>query len=535
MTSRPGRDRAAVLVFFVAATVVMAWPLVRHAGTLAPPHQDVYFNMWRLRWVAHALATSPSHLFDGNILYPEKDTLAYSDAMLVEGVLAAPFSGLNPVLVHTLMMLAPIALSGVTMFALARYLTGSRSAGLVAGTAFAFAPYRFDHLMHMELQWTVWMPLAFLALHRLIDSGRARHGIAAGVWVALQLLSCIYYGIFLSVFLAAAGIVLLVASRGAAARRVLPPLAAGAAIALTAAVLYGIPYRRVHAIVGDRPIEEVHAFSAQPTNYLVTPVGNWLYGNPGRPGRGERRLFPGAIVTLLALSGLLLRRPSASQIVYVLLLAAAFDLSLGFSGIGYPVLYRTLAPMRGLRALARAGIFVVMFLAVLAAHGYAAVVHGRRVAVRASVCGALLAAMFVEYATAFPLTPYPATAPPLYAALAALPRGVVAELPVGWQTGRDFEGRYEYLSTFHWFPIVNGYSGNLPPSYVDRAGRLQQFPAAAALRQLRHDGVRYVIIHEAEYAARDMAAIRATMTASGMAELGRYPDLDGIAALYQSR
>src|SRR4029079_11739305 len=132
------------------------------------------------------------------------DTFAYSDAMLVEGLLAAPLSALNPVSVHHLMMLAPIALSGVAIFALCLHLTGSRGGGVVAGTAFAFAPFRFEHIMHMELQWTIWMPLAFLALHRLFDTGRWRDGLALGAAVALQMLSCIYYGIFLGTVLAAA-------------------------------------------------------------------------------------------------------------------------------------------------------------------------------------------------------------------------------------------------------------------------------------------------------------------------------------------
>ena len=36
----------------------MMWPQVRHIHDSAIFHQDVYFNMWRLEWVAHALATS---------------------------------------------------------------------------------------------------------------------------------------------------------------------------------------------------------------------------------------------------------------------------------------------------------------------------------------------------------------------------------------------------------------------------------------------------------------------------------------------
>ena len=101
---------AAVALLFVALTVVMTWPQVEYLGTRARQHQDVYFNMWRLRWFAHALATAPSHLFDGNIFHPERRTLTYSDAMIVEGVVAAPllWAGVPPVLVHNLLLLGAI-------------------------------------------------------------------------------------------------------------------------------------------------------------------------------------------------------------------------------------------------------------------------------------------------------------------------------------------------------------------------------------------------------------------------------------------
>src|SRR4029078_3452734 len=95
------------------------------------------------------------------------------------------------------------------------------------------------------------------------------------------------------------------------------------------------------------------------------------YGNPGRPGLPERRLYPGAIVTLLAFAGLLLVTPSPRQIVYLLLLVLAFDLSLGFTGVTFPVLWHSAETFRSLRALARLGVFVVMFLSVLAAYVYA--------------------------------------------------------------------------------------------------------------------------------------------------------------------
>src|SRR4249919_1174138 len=198
------RDRVVVLVAFSALTCGMMWPEVRHIADSAVPHQDVYFNMWRLQWIAHALATSPTNIFNANIFYPEPRTLLFSDAMLVQGVIAAPliWMGVWPVLVHNIMLLGAIVVSAGAMFALVHYLTRSRGAALLAGAIFAFAPYRFEHIMHMELQWTMWMPLAFLALHRTLDTGRLRDGLACGFAVALQTFSSVYYGMFLATLLA---------------------------------------------------------------------------------------------------------------------------------------------------------------------------------------------------------------------------------------------------------------------------------------------------------------------------------------------
>jgi len=524
-----------VVLLFAALTVIMTWPMARYPDTPAPPHQDVYFNMWRLRWLAHALGTSPARIFDANIFYPEKDTLAYSDAMLFEGLVAAPFASLNPVRVHNLMMLLPLAASAVAIFALCWHLTGSRGAGVIAGTAFAFAPFRFEHIMHMEIQWTIFMPLAFLALHRLLEDGRWRNGLALGASLALQTLSCIYYGIFLACLASVGTLAFLIWDRQAGWRRVLPPLAAAAALAVAVTALYSMPYRRVHALVGDRALEEVHRFSARAANYLNTPVGNFLYGNPGRPGLPERRLFPGAIVTVLAFAGLLLRPPAPRQIVYLLLLVLAFDLSLGFSGMTYPVLWNRVESFRSLRALARLGVFVLMFLSVLAAYGYAAMVRSARPAVRFAVCACLVAGMLTEYWTTFAVSVYPASAPPVYRVLARMPKGVVAELPPPNADRFLLEGRRAYMSTFHWFPIVNGYSGNFPPSYLMRMERMADFPSDRSLRQLQSDGVEYVVVHREHYTTPQLITIYGRLTELGMAEAGTFDDSDAPATLFVRR
>ena len=50
---------------------------------------------WVLGWVAHQLPHAPAHIFDANIFYPERNTLAYSETLLVPGLLAAPLHWLG--------------------------------------------------------------------------------------------------------------------------------------------------------------------------------------------------------------------------------------------------------------------------------------------------------------------------------------------------------------------------------------------------------------------------------------------------------
>ena len=517
------------------------WPQVRHIYDSAILHQDVYFNMWRLEWVAHALANSPRDLFNGNIFYPEPRTLAFSDAMLVQGVIAAPliWLGTAPVLVHNLMLLGAIVLSSAAMFAFVQYLTGSRGAALLAGTIFAFAPYRFEHIMHMELQWTMWMPLAFLALHRTIDTGRIRYGLATGAAAALQMLSSVYYGIFLATLLSVSGVLLQLGYSRTNVRRAMVPLAAGAMLAVALVALYARPYLHARDRVGERPTAEVRTFAARPADYLIVPRENWLYGRWQTRGEGERRLFPGAVAFLLAVVAVLLRRPSRLIIVYVLAGVAAFEASLGFRGYSYSFLYEHVPVYGGLRAPARLGIFVVFFLAVLSAFGYTFLVAALRRRSRLILLLVLLAAVLLEDFTTVPLVTYPNTAPPVYRLLASQPPGVLAEFPMpraDTLPGQD--PKYGYLSIFHWKPIVNGYSGFYPPTYLRRIQNLRRFPDPYSLRVLRREGVRYVMVHETGYAGgrTQYEQTLSTLDADeGVRNLGVFSDGEGDAALYELR
>jgi len=531
--------RSAVL--FAALTIVMTWPQAARLATSAQEHQDVYFNMWRFASVAHALSSSPSRLFDGNIFYPEPRTLTFSDAMPVEAMMAAPllWAHVPPVLVHNLLLLAGIVFSGAGVFILATRSTGSAAAGVTAGIIFAFVPYRFEHYMHMELQWTVWVPWAFWALHRTLETGRMRDGALVGLFTALQFLSSIYYGIFLATLLGLSAVLLLCAERGTALKQRVLALVLAGAVGAALITPYVLPYARARQQVGSRSAGQVLEFGARASSYLVATDTNLLYGARSAPrGRPERRLFPGLLAVLLALVGLLLRPPRNDAIVYLICLVTAFEMSLGLRGYSFAFLYDHVPLFTALRSPSRFGIFVVFALAMLAAYGHAALeaTLPKRLARVLSI--AIAAVLLLEYWVApLRLVPFPNTAPPLYAWLRQQPRGVVAEFPMPLPDSLPgHEARYAYMSTFHWMPLLNGYSGYYPASYLAMIAALRHFPDERAMTILRDRGTRYVVVHTSLYTAdRAGELLNGAVATPALSQLGHFGDGEGTAVVFLLR
>ena len=111
---RPWVADSSVFLLYTLLSVVFTWPLATGLAELAPAHFDPPFTAWRLGWIAHQLG-HPGHLFDGNIFWPDRRTLAYSDAVLLQGVLGAPLAalGVNPNGIANGLMLLAITTLGV--------------------------------------------------------------------------------------------------------------------------------------------------------------------------------------------------------------------------------------------------------------------------------------------------------------------------------------------------------------------------------------------------------------------------------------
>jgi hypothetical protein len=520
------RPLLVAVALLCALTVIATWPAALHLASRVPGHDDPLFSIWRLAWVAHAIVSDPTHLFDANIFYPHEHTLAYSDAMLLEGLLAAPllWIGVNKVLVYNLIFFAAIVSSGAGMFVLVRYLTGDIGAALVSAVVFTLAPYRIEHFIHLELQWTVWMPLSLWALHRTFDEGKFKFGALTGLFLFLQIISCVYYGAFLGIIVSALAL-LLMASRPEQARGAIGPLCAGAALAVLLTLPYALPYLAATQELGPRPAGDVLMFSAEWGSYLSAPAENWLWGwTAWRFIGNERHLFPGTVSLLLALLGLAWK-PRRIAWAYAAIALLAVELSLGLNGAFYRWLYYHVFAFRGFRAPARFAILACCAMSVLAGFGYLFLqrVLASRAAKQWTLVIALIAIGTESGSSPLALSEQSTKVPPVYRFLQRVPRSVILEFPV-----ENYSATFMYWSTYHWHSLVNGYSGYRPGDNFDTMEMMAAFPDDESIERLQDLRVRYILIHEAFYRPADFTDLMdAVSRRPELIPTGRYRDWVG--------
>ena len=130
------------------------------------------------------------------------------------------------------------------------------------------------------------MPLTFWAIHRAIVQQSWRYGVLGGLFLWLQILSSVYYGVFLAAAAVVFVLLLLVAYPGRTARA-LPALLLGALVAVVLAVPYVLPYLRTARTFGVRRTAEVVTYSASLSSYLASAPQRLLSSSPSmmeRPG-----------------------------------------------------------------------------------------------------------------------------------------------------------------------------------------------------------------------------------------------------------
>jgi hypothetical protein len=189
--------------------------------------------------------------------------------------------------------------------------------------------------------------------------------------------------------------------------------------------------------------------------------------------------------------------------VYVSMTAVAAVLSLGMNAPVYAWLYDHVWALGGFRAPARFSILACCGLAVLAGLGFSSLQKGASQApARSALLIAVLVAVGIECGSMpMYLKDVPGSVPDVYKFLKTLDRSVVLELP------EELSPYYMYWSATHWDSLVNGFSGNMPPDYLETITLMRTFPDDEAIARLRRLDVRYILVHESYYTTKSYVAL----------------------------
>ena len=523
--------RAASLALFVALAVFHTWPLATDPAHLSRnDNGDTLLNEWAISWFAHQALRAPLELFDANIFYPERDTLAYSEALIVQGAMGAPLRwlGASPVLTYNLVLLAGFILTAWAMCLVVARWTGDWAAGLAAGMLFGFNSHTLTRLPHLQAQHVEFLPLALLALDAVIREPGVRPAARLAGWFALQALTSVYLLVISAFALAAAS---LARPEWYTSRRLLkvaPYIALAAGLACIVLLPYLLPYWRLSRDpLFSRSIEQSIQYSASWADYLATP-GRLHYAWWSHRWFAGTALFPGMVGLLLTATaigfGVAFKDRRARMCLAFGVCGVA--LSFGTQLPGYATLYRFIPLLHAIRAPDRFGYLAIVATSVLAAFGLVEI--RRRVPTRVwTPLLAVVLGLITLEATAAPLgfTRYDGI-PRIYRELRNEPHAVVVEVPLHAPRAAFLNARFMLNSTEHWKPLVNGYSGFVPDSYRRNYERLVRFQDARSIEALEGLGVTHVFVHLDEFRPHIPAEIERVPTLHQLAT-------EGSIALYR--
>ncbi|HEY3582268.1 MAG TPA: hypothetical protein VGK82_17060 [Pyrinomonadaceae bacterium] len=298
-----------VLLGFSLFTALVTWPYVTRLRDAVVDKGDPYLMAWIMWWDYHATFTNPLHLFDANVFYPLKYSLAFSEHSYGLALLFFPLYalGLRPLTVQTIALFFGFAVSGYGAFRLGRTLTGSTAVGWVSGIIFAFVPYRFNMMSQVVYVFSPWMPLVFEALVLFARERNRKRAMYLGCAFFMNGLTTITWFTFTLIPFVLFAAILLTRYRIWREREFW--LRAGVALgaAVVALLPFMVPYVLASRLYGfKRTIEEIKANSALPTHWLAVENRNKLWN---RMGEGvfegwKFKLFPGLLPILFSLAAL---------------------------------------------------------------------------------------------------------------------------------------------------------------------------------------------------------------------------------------
>lgn len=537
------REWLPVTALYSLLGAILTWPLVvRMSSGIYGFGNDNWGGIWFGHWIHEAFWGPAKTSFSKEIQFPFGFEFDDRYIQPYDRLIDIVFGGIaDGLFAYNLMVFLSFPLAGLAMYALARHVTGSRPAAVVAGTIFAISPFHLAMAMQYPPMASIHVaPLLVLALIVALQRRRLRDAAWFGAAMAFVWVTSYYYGWFAIFFVAAAifTYALLALIRAIRARRARAGVAEGARFAVTRGPV-AIGTFAVLAIppllpLINKVLEDQTKFARAEADLAYTSVRPWQYVLPAHDSLilgsltrediqthlgilpvYEQNVYIGIFAGLLALAGIVAgRRVIAAglrRLGVPLLAAAGFAvlLTLGpaipyevtsigdwlspgtnphFTG---PVAYiYDLSP--NFRYYGRAFVFVSVVIALFAAVGLAWLLRNRSPRASWVVAGVVTLLVFADFANVPPSRFVDLSTPAWVKAVEKLPEdAAIVEYPVAdYSSPRSLQ--YVYWQTRHDRPTVN--PPETPKSQAFHRS-IDDPDSFLAGRELSRAGVDFAVIH----------------------------------------
>lgn len=471
-------------------TLIVTWPLTLHLNNYIIDVNDGLLITWFLNWPLHA---NWRHFYDANIFFPYSNTYAFSETMLPQAFIGAPFVFLSgePLLAYNVNFLLGFVLTAFSLFLLVQKMTKNDAAAFFASVLFTFSPIHLNYMAHLQL-FNFW-PVVF-AIYFLWNEKYKTFSLFFLVSSLTTILNFYFLLLVCAIFFWKK-----LVNRANLFRALI------LGVILTAPFLapYYLVTRQFHYV---RPINDAIHFSLQLPDLANVSIYSRLNGLINQVPNHTPAYF-GLIFLFLILFMVLKRGPKI--FVWLWLAGSSFILALGpafhfwpdtvrlgpLPGIPLPytLLYFLIPGFSGLRTPSRWIILTVFALCVAIS-----VSLTKRMNWKMALVLSLLVLLEVNFPFKYHQIPSVKDFPPEQVWLKTNYVGApIIQFPIyGWFDGEKIgvETLREYYSTVHWHPMFNGYSGYSPTEWENKVKWLQkEFPSDETVKYLRDLHIKLIL------------------------------------------
>ena len=176
------------LLVVLFATTIFFYPVLIRAGSYNPGG-DGMFNAWTLaRGQNCILRQNCPNLADGNIFFPHKSSMVFSESQLSAALLTLPLRVLNnnPTFIYNMWTFISFLLGGWFMYLLAKHLSrGNEFISVLSALLFEFGPYKLQSFVHIQNLSIFYLPLIVLLILRYIEKPSRK--LLVGLFITLVL------------------------------------------------------------------------------------------------------------------------------------------------------------------------------------------------------------------------------------------------------------------------------------------------------------------------------------------------------------